>query len=786
MKLKHLLAMAVMTVIGCGSALGAVITETYDFQNFTSTSTPDISLSETAVEQSGTNAQTVYVMNDPSQNFKLKGRFALNCTNKTAVQMRWMWRNGSNAWQYGLCGNWNGKGTAVNSYNLSILNLKANDKVQITYTIRSGKTAQPHFCSGNIVSTTEDGTNVVAAEATVVSGQAYYMLNDGNLDLYVTNDNMGITKIVIVTEGDEELIESAPSMSVTGGNDSQRIVTIADQKTNTDNNTVTYYTKDGSTPTASSILYKDGIIITPADLNENNQVIIKAISYKEGDTNIKSAESQLTVGIPVGYSAIKTIDFTTLIDGQGANGEVSATFGSNTLQQYLGDNVNVLDEDFYVQMVEGNNRFYCHNGGLYAYYGGGRRVGLTNLKAGQIVKIFVGAETPGQEVNSVSAAYYNYDKNYYFNVTEDGNTSFAIPRYTVIKSIEVLSAPTGEVVGAINMSTPENGAYSSDITLVKGETKTITFQNHGTTFGNNWRIRVKEGETVKSVTRADSWDETAGAATKVAYTQSVDGGATKGAINWETYAAAMADAECVAVLAYGNDNVLSITTTSQNGQYISYVDQDVTMSGADATINLSVCLSWLEVKDVKTTAIARTTATDKFGTICAPFAASVEGATVYSASINAEKTAVVLEEVSAMEAGKPYIYKATADAQTFSYASGDLVSEPVANGPLTGALAATEVPVGSYVMQTQSGVQAFYVVVDGKQPTLSPYKAYLTVPESAGAKMISFGEDSDATAIKALDAITSGKAKIYDLNGRELKSLQKGVNIVNGVKVVVK
>ena len=344
----------------------------------------------------------------------------------------------------------------------------------------------------------------------------------------------------------------------------------------------------------------------------------------------------------------------------------------------------------------------------------------------------------------------------------------------------------GEVVGAINMSTPENGAYSSDITLVKGETKTITFQNHGTTFGNNWRIRVKEGETVKSVTRADSWDETAGAATKVAYTQSVDGGATKEAINWETYAAAMADAECVAVLAYGNDNVLSITTTSQNGQYISYVDQDVTMSGADATINLSVCLSWLEVKDVKTTAIARTTATDKFGTICAPFAASVEGATVYSASINAEKTAVVLEEVSAMEAGKPYIYKATADAQTFSYASGDLVSEPVANGPLTGALAATEVPVGSYVMQTQSGVQAFYVVVDGKQPTLSPYKAYLTVPESAGAKMISFGEDSDATAIKALDAITSGKAKIYDLNGRELKSLQKGVNIVNGVKVVVK
>lgn len=219
-----------------------------------------------------------------------------------------------------------------------------------------------------------------------------------------------------------------------------------------------------------------------------------------------------------------------------------------------------------------------------------------------------------------------------------------------------------------------------------------------------------------------------------------------------------------------------------SGEIVVAEDADITLTSEGSSAS---GVDFFYIQKLAPAAISRTTATDKYGTICAPFAAKVEGANVYSASINDDKTAVVLTEETEMVAGKPYIYQATADAQTFSYVSGDIVSEPDANGPLTGALVPTQVPVGSYVMQTQNGVQAFYVVVEGKQPTISPYKAYLTVPATE-AKMISFGEDSDATAIKALDAITSGNAKIYDLNGRELKSLQKGVNIVNGVKVLVK
>lgn len=185
---------------------------------------------------------------------------------------------------------------------------------------------------------------------------------------------------------------------------------------------------------------------------------------------------------------------------------------------------------------------------------------------------------------------------------------------------------------------------------------------------------------------------------------------------------------------------------------------------------------------LKLAAIERTTATEKYGTICAPFAAKAEGAKVYSAAVNG--TEVELTEVTEMEAGVPYIYQATADAQTFSYAKGAIVAAPVEALPLVGVFAETSVPVGSYVMQTQNGAQKFYIVAEGKQPTLSANKAYLTVPASE-AKTLSIGF-AEETAIKAIDALMSGDAKIYDLNGREQKSLQKGVNIVNGVKVLVK
>ena len=208
--------------------------------------------------------------------------------------MRWIWRaDKSYAYKNGLGGSWNNKGTAVTSYNISILKLTKGDKVTITYAIRSGKPAQLHVCSGNIIST--DGTEAKAlnAEGIVVSNTTYTVLNDGNLDMYNTNDNMAIQKIVIESNNIEESIEK-PELSIVGANGGDRIVSIKTNKTNADNATTTYYTTNGEDPTTSSKVYNGNITITSSDAKDG-KVVVKAMTVKTDDSNIKSEISTLEV-----------------------------------------------------------------------------------------------------------------------------------------------------------------------------------------------------------------------------------------------------------------------------------------------------------------------------------------------------------------------------------------------------------------------------------------------------------------------------------------------------------
>ena len=221
-------------------------------------------------------------------------RIALCSGASTNNQMRWIWRADSrNAYKNGLGGSWNSKGAAVTSYNISILKLTKGDKITITYAIRSGKPAQLHVCSDNIIST--DGTEAKAlkAEGVVVTNATYTVLTDGNLDMYNTNDNMAIQKIVIESNNIEESIEK-PELSIVGANGGDRIVSIKTNKTNTDNATTTYYTTNGEDPTTSSNVYTDNITIGSSDAI-NGKVVVKAMTVKTDDSNIKSEIATLEV-----------------------------------------------------------------------------------------------------------------------------------------------------------------------------------------------------------------------------------------------------------------------------------------------------------------------------------------------------------------------------------------------------------------------------------------------------------------------------------------------------------
>ena len=202
--------------------------------------------------------------------------------------MRWMWRKNSTAYQNGLAGNWNPKGSAVTSFNISILKLYQGDKVTITYAIKSGKSAQIHVCSSGVLT----GLN---AEGIITSKTTYTVEKDGNLDMYVTDNNMAIQKIVIESDKVPESVE-APTMSVVGAYNGDRIVEIASKNTNYENPTTTYYTLDGSDPTTSSTVYSGNITISSTDSPDSDgKVLVKALTVKNDDASVKSEIKQLLV-----------------------------------------------------------------------------------------------------------------------------------------------------------------------------------------------------------------------------------------------------------------------------------------------------------------------------------------------------------------------------------------------------------------------------------------------------------------------------------------------------------
>jgi len=189
-----------------------------------------------------------------------------------------------------------------------------------------------------------------------------------------------------------------------------------------------------------------------------------------------------------------------------------------------------------------------------------------------------------------------------------------------------------------------------------------------------------------------------------------------------------------------------------------------------------------------------TLAAGKFATRIFPFApAAIEGVKYYSCAGTQDGTnTLALTEVSAPEANVPYILENTTEAEIDITQTGIDIheAETYTEGYLTGVFSNDVVaPVGSYVLQTQSGKQAFYVVEEGVEIKNMQYRAYLTTANNVKALYLS---GDDVTAINTLDALTSGAYEgIYTADGVKLNRIEKGVNILKMAdgttrKVIVK
>lgn len=108
-------------------------------------------------------------------------------------------------------------------------------------------------------------------------------------------------------------------------------------------------------------------------------------------------------------------------------------------------------------------------------------------------------------------------------------------------------------------------------------------------------------------------------------------------------------------------------------------------------------------------------------------------------------------------------------------------------GLLTGVLVeGGYVPSGSYILSKYKDRFAFYKVEGENVKQAQQYRCYLTYSGPTAVSAFYLNGEGETTGINALLNGNNGETEIYDLSGKRLNHLQKGINIVNGQKVLVK
>lgn len=181
----------------------------------------------------------------------------------------------------------------------------------------------------------------------------------------------------------------------------------------------------------------------------------------------------------------------------------------------------------------------------------------------------------------------------------------------------------------------------------------------------------------------------------------------------------------------------------------------------------------------------RSVTSGDYGTISLPYEVDMEHVSgvdkVYSVSSMTSELAT-LTPVEAMEAGKPYIFKANKNEIVMpAKVGGTVVGTPQEDTYLVGTF--SDIDKLTYNTYVISGQKFYLVNSDVKCPA---YRCYF---KELKDRPMSFGFVEDGGETTGIDKIERDvdmkNAVIYDLTGRRVTSPVKGIYIVNGKKMVV-
>ena len=183
--------------------------------------------------------------------------------------------------------------------------------------------------------------------------------------------------------------------------------------------------------------------------------------------------------------------------------------------------------------------------------------------------------------------------------------------------------------------------------------------------------------------------------------------------------------------------------------------------------------------------LTRTLSASNWNTFSVPFDMAIpEGWTVKEFD-SATDNVISFKTATTIVAGKPYLVKPTAN-----------VVNPTYNGVIVQNTAGTTDGEGDYKFAAQiynktlatDGTIA-YLATDGTVKKLTSgsikgLRAYFIIPAGASGARIAFIDGDETTGISEMKSLPVSNDTIYDLNGRRVQNMGKGIYVVNGKKVV--
>ena len=178
-----------------------------------------------------------------------------------------------------------------------------------------------------------------------------------------------------------------------------------------------------------------------------------------------------------------------------------------------------------------------------------------------------------------------------------------------------------------------------------------------------------------------------------------------------------------------------------------------------------------------------------YSTLCLPFAYTCGNKNFIISTyggLENDKKLILNAAGTEVAANTPVIFKAGSAAtltlstsKSFKLNASTSLKVEKDGVSLVGPYAKLSAPKGSYVLQSQNDMEAFYKV-GSTQPSVLANRCYLT---SAAGEVKAFAFPGCPTAIDGIEA-DANESAIYDIAGRKVSKADKGIYIVDGKKVV--